>query len=109
MAHGLDAAGQPMLEGHWPWEPWRLVHGQHLGRVLIVDRDLARAAGDWVDDLQFGSHPWLSVQLFAAAHGLDGAHWPNPAAELTSVPVDQTHTIPASLAQRCREILCVRA
>jgi hypothetical protein len=103
MAHGFDASGEPMLEGHWPWEPWRLLHGQHLGRVMVVDRDLLRAAIDWVNDPVAGSHPALAVQLFAATHGLAGAHWPNPAAEL-AVPVDSHHQLSERVAQRCRDL-----
>jgi hypothetical protein len=104
MAHGFDASGEPMLEGHWPWEPWRLLQGQHLGRVMVVDTDLMRAAIDWVDDPVFGSYPWLAVQLFAATHGMAGAHWPNPAAEL-AVPVEPHHQLSERAAQRCRDLL----
>ena len=93
-----------MLEGLWPWEPWRLLHGQHLGRVVIVDRDLLRAAIDWVGDPELESRSWLAVQLFAAAHGLAGAHVANPVAEL-AVPVDPTHELETSLAANCRELL----
>ena len=104
MAHGFDALGEPMIEGHWPWEPWRLLHSQHLGRVMVVDRDLMRAAFNWLDDCALRSQPHLVIQLFAAAHGLVGAHWPNPAAEL-AVPVDPHHQLSERAAQLCRDLL----
>jgi hypothetical protein len=105
LAHGIDAQGAPMLEGCWPWEPWRLLHGQHLGRVLLVDRDVLQAALGWVDDPDLRASPHLAVALFAAAHGLRGAHHPCPAAELRGVAVDPTQAIPPALADRCRRLL----
>ena len=105
LAHGLDASGAPMLEGLWPWQPWRLAHGQHLGRVLVVDRALLDAALTWMRDPGFADHPHLVVQLFAAVHGVDGGHLPSPVAHLHSVAVDPTQAIPEHLVERCRQLL----
>jgi hypothetical protein len=105
LAHGLDAAGAPMLEGLWRWEPWRLAHGQHLGRVLVVDRVLHDAALAWMRDPGFADHPYLVVQLFAAVHGVDGGHLQTPVAQIDSVPVESAQSIPAHLVDRCRQLL----
>ena len=105
LAHGLDASGGPMLEGIWPWQPWRLAHGQHLGRVLVVDRALRDAALAWLREPGFVDHPYLAVQLFAAVHGVQGGHHPTPAAVIEGSPVDPSQAIPAHLVDRCRELL----
>jgi len=105
LAHGRDDRGTPMLEGCWPWEPWRLRHGQHLGRVLLVDADVLDAAQRWLADPAFAAHPHLAVELFAAVHGLRGEHRPCPVAELRGVVVDPTQAIPSELHGRCRQLL----
>jgi hypothetical protein len=105
LAHGLDAAGAPMLEGLWPWQPWRLAHGQHLGRVLVVDRALHDAALAWMRDPGFADHPYLAVQLFAAVHGVEGGHCASPVARIEGVPVDPAQAIPAHVTDRCRQLL----
>lgn len=104
MAHGHDAEGAAMLEGLWPWQPWRLQHGEHLGRVMVVDRELARAAFGWLDDRGFDEHTHLGIQLFAAVHGVHGSHIATPFARL-AVPVDPTHVVGDDLADRCRQLL----
>jgi hypothetical protein len=105
LAHGLDDAARPMLEGIWPWQPWRLAHGQHLGRVLVVDRQLHDAALAWMRDPEFADHPHLSVQLFAAVHRIAGGHHASPAARIEGVAVDPGQSIPAHLVDRCRQLL----
>ncbi len=104
MADGLDAKGTAMLEGIRPWEPWRLWFGEHLGRVLLVDPWIVRAAEGWLDDADFDAVPHLRIQLYAAVHGIEGAHLPCPHASL-AVSVDASHRIDTSLAARCRKIL----
>ena len=99
-----EAAGAPMLEGFWPWQPWRLRHGEHLGRVLVVSPELLRASEAWLPDPLFDGHRHLRVQLFAAAHGLEGGHVAAPQATL-AVPVEAGHAVPADVAERCRQVL----
>lgn len=104
MCSGVDVDGEPMLEGLWPWEPWRLLHGQHLGRVLIADGGLIRAAERWLDDPMFDEFPHVRIQMYAATHGIDGAHIACPHASL-AVPVDPTQRISDAVAVRCAELL----
>jgi len=107
MASGHDRQGAPMLEGLWPWQPWRLRHGQHLGRVLLVPPALQVAARRWLPDAAFDEMPALRIQLFAAVHGVAGGHVAAPHAALTAI-VDPTHVLSDDVATRCREILGVR-
>ena len=104
MANGHAPDGSPMLEGLWTWQPWRLLFAQHLGRVIIVDADVERAARAWLPDPDFDDHPHLRIQLFAAVHGLAGGHVASPLASL-SVPVDIDQSVPDSLSIRCRQLL----
>ena len=104
MANGHAADGSPMLEGIWMWQPWRLLHAQHLGRVMIVETDVERAARSWLPDADFDDHPHLRIQLFAAVHGLTGGHVASPMASL-SVPVDIDQRVPERLSARCRQLL----
>jgi hypothetical protein len=104
MCSGVDADGEPALEGLWPWEPWRLVHGQHLGRALIVEKSLLRAAERWLVDPMFEAFPHLRIQVYAATHGIEGAHIACPHVTL-AVPVDPTHRINDAVARRCAELL----
>ena len=104
MCSGVDAAGEPMLEGLWPWEPWRLLHGQHLGRVLVVDGDLVRAAEHWLGDPIFDDFPHVRIQTYAARHGIKGAHVACPDASL-AMPVDPTQGIDDVLAARCVDLV----
>ena len=69
---GCDADGRPSLEGLWPWEPWRLRHGQHLGRVLLVDNVVASTAEQWCTEPWAAAHPHVVIQLFCAVHGIRG-------------------------------------
>jgi hypothetical protein len=105
LAHGSGADGAPTLEGLWPWQPWRLLHGQHLGRVLIVDRDLHHAVFEWLHEPAFAGQPHLAVQLFAARHGIEGGHLARPAAAIDGRTVDPTQAIPPPLDERCRQLL----
>ena len=93
-----------MLEGFWPWQPWRLRHGEHLGRVLVVSPELLRASEAWLPDPLFDGHRHLRVQLFAAAHGLEGGHVAAPQAT-HAVPVEAGHAVPADVAERCLQVL----
>ncbi|MEM9513414.1 MAG: hypothetical protein AAGA42_01045 [Actinomycetota bacterium] len=105
-ASGRDAGGQPTLEGLWPWEPWRLIHGQHLGRVMCVAPSLYRAARRWL-----GGEPWadvlphLAVQVFAAAHGLELTHWSAPIVDLGDTPADPDAQLEPAVAGRVATIL----
>ncbi len=107
MASGRDAAGAPMLEGLWPWQPWRLHHGQHLGRVLLVRPELHRAARRWLPNPEFDAVPQLRIQLFAAVHGIAGDHVAAPWAQLAA-PIDPTHAVSDELAVACRAVLARR-
>lgn len=104
VASGLDASGAPTLEGLWPWEPWRLLHGQHLGRVLLVDPELVAATNRWIAEDWVDEHPHVAVALFAAVHGVAGDHVATPLARL-AVLADPTHAVPDHVATRCRQIL----
>lgn len=105
IADGHDADGRPTLEGIWPWEPWRLRYGQHLGRVLAVDPDLLAASRRWITEPWVDDHLHLAVQLFATVHGIAGRHRPRPLATLHGVIADPEHRVPDSVAERCRQIL----
>jgi len=105
IADGHASDGHPTLEGIWPWEPWRLRHGQHLGRVLAVDADLLAATRRWISEPWVDDHLHLAVQLFAVVHGVTGRHVARPIATLHGVAADPEHTLPAGLAERCRQIL----
>ncbi len=102
-AHGRGPDG-PMLEGFWPWEPWRLRYGQHLGRVFAVRPWLRRAARRFADQHRIDAGDHVAVALYAAVHGIDGGHRSTPLAELT-VPVDPAHEIREPLAAQLRELL----
>jgi hypothetical protein len=109
MVDGIDRDGKATLEGIWPWQPWRLEHGQHLGRVLVVDTELHEAARRWLEESPseslFESDPHLVVQLFAAVHGIPGGHVSRPMAEAHGWAIDPTHTISPALAERSRQML----
>lgn len=92
---GRDADGRPTLEGHWPWETWRLSAGQHLGRLLLVRGDVVRAV---LDPRREGGAPsppadaplHLRVQWWAASHAMRGLHLPCPVAVVNGEPLDPT-------------------
>jgi len=102
---GLDAEGRPMLEGVWPWEPWRLANGQHLGRAMIVDDDLLAAATRWISEPWVVDQPHLAVQLFAVVHGVAATHVPRPVGSLVDTVVDPGQQLPPGIADRVRELL----
>ncbi len=101
---GLDEAGEPMLEGVWGWQPWRLLHGAHLGRVMVADARLVAAADEWLDGAVMAEHPHLRVQLFAAAHGVAGGHIAAPVARLAGA-IDPHHRLSGELATLASDIL----
>ncbi|MGB0112936.1 MAG: hypothetical protein WBP59_06920 [Ilumatobacteraceae bacterium] len=105
IVEGIDADQRPTLEGIWPWESWRLRHGQHLGRVLVVDPDLLAAVRRWITEPWALAHPHVAVQLFSAVHGVRGHHVPRPLASLHGVPLDPEQRLPDDVATRCRQIL----
>lgn len=98
---GYDAAAEPTLEGVWPWEPWRLTAGQHLGRLLVVPSSTVRAAADWFDDVLRG-HPHAVVQGWVAAHGGSGGHLPTPVAHVIGTALDPSQRLPEVVADRLR-------
>ena len=103
MVAGTDESGAPMLEGIWPWEPWRLVEGQHLGRVLVVDEGLHRAAMEWGPAAAFArEHPHLAVEAYGVAHGLTGGHVARPLARSVTWPVDPLQRVPAECVDALR-------
>ena len=102
-AHGEGADG-PMLEGFWPWEPWRLRYGQHLGRVLITRAWFLRAARRFADRQCPILPDHLAVEAYAAVRGVAGAHRSAPLAQL-AVPVDPTHTIDDPAATCIQDLL----
>ena len=110
VADGLDAEGRPMLEGQWPWQPWRLLHGQHLGRVMLVDPRLDREAGRWARSVErdagaFTRYRHLVIQVFAAAHGISLGHVACPVAELHGVAADPSQQLPEPIAHAVRAVL----
>jgi hypothetical protein len=105
MTEGRDGDGNPMLEGVWPWQPWRLLHGQHLGRVVVVRTALVDMARQWLSEPIFDDHPHLVVQLFAAAHGISGGHIAKPVASAHGWAIDPSHQMPTLVAERSRQLL----
>ena len=77
-----------------------------VGRMAAVKAplDLLRASEAWLPDPLFDGHRHLRVQLFAAAHGLEGGHVAAPQATL-AVPVEAGHAVPADVAERCLQVL----
>jgi hypothetical protein len=98
---GVGHDGLPTLEGIWPWETFRLGLGQHLGRLMVVHPDVARAAAAWAP-ASLRRHPHLAVQAFMAATGLEVAHLPTPVARVSGEHLDPTHTVPEPLASAVR-------
>ena len=105
IADGFDADGVPTLEGIWPWEPWRLLQGQHLGRVMVVDRSLRDAVHRWIAEPWVDDHEYLAVQLFAVVHGIEGAHRARPLASVAGSVLDPEQRVPPEIAERCRQLL----
>lgn len=100
---GFDESGAAMLEGIWPWEPWRLVEGQHLGRVLVVETALYRTAMEWGPAADFArEHPHLAIQAYGVVHGLSGGHVARPLARSLTWPVDSRQPIPAEFVGSLR-------
>ena len=52
----------------------------------------------------FDEFPHVRIQMYAATHGIDGAHIACPHASL-AVPVDPTQRISDAVAVRCAELL----
>ncbi|MEM8618736.1 MAG: hypothetical protein AAGF73_03350 [Actinomycetota bacterium] len=105
-ASGRDLDGAATLEGLWPWEPWRLEQGQHLGRSMLVTRSLHRAARRWLaDEPWVESFPHVAVQAFAAAHGVRLAHWPAPIVDLGETPAEPEALLTPGVAARVMAIL----
>ncbi|MFZ9040896.1 MAG: glycosyltransferase family protein [Ilumatobacteraceae bacterium] len=104
---GRDADGEPTLEGVWPWEPWRLTSGQHLGRLVVTPSSIVRSAADWFDE-EFRGHPHVAIQGWVAAHGGVGRHLPTPVAHVTGAPLDPAHRLPISVADHLRHRLLGR-
>src|SRR6056297_594288 len=102
---GVDEQGHPTLEGVWPWEPWRLRHGQHLGRAMVVDDELIEATHRWISEPWVAEHEHVALQLFAIVHGIRGVHVPRPLAEVVGTPLDPNHRLVDDVAARCRQIL----
>ena len=105
-ASGRGPDGAATLEGLWPWEPWRLEHGQHLGRTMLVTQSLRRAAQRWLaGEPWVESFPHVAVQTFAAAHGLNFAHWPAPVVDLAETPAEPEAQLRPDVAARVTAIL----
>lgn len=102
---GADATGVPTLEGVWPWEPWRLRYGQHLGRTMVVDDELIKATHRWISEPWVAEHEHVAVQLFAVVHGIIGTHVPRPIARVQGSALDPSHRMAEHVAARCRHIL----
>lgn len=105
---GADLDGRPTLEGIWPWQPWRLSHGQHLGRVMVVDPALRARVRRWIVEPWVIEHEHVAVQLFCAVHGIEGGHRPRPLATCSDRPLDPDQNLPPDVAARCRDILSGR-
>lgn len=100
---GFDQTGAAMLEGIWPWQPWRLVAGQHLGRVLIVETAVYDAALAWNSDADLAvEHPHLVMQAYGVVHGLSGGHVARPLARSLGWPVDPAQSVPADVVESLR-------
>jgi hypothetical protein len=102
---GVDAQGAPTLEGIWPWQPWRLVEGQHLGRLVVADGDVVRGAAPWFDDPAVSAFAHLVVQCWTARHGLSGGHLATPVATVDGVPLDPGQRVPQRAAERATQLL----
>jgi hypothetical protein len=102
---GVDAQGAPTLEGIWPWQPWRLFNGQHLGRLMLADGDVVRGAAPWFDDPAMAGSPHFVVQCWAARHGLEGGHLSTPVARVDGTPLDPEQRVPVGAAERSAQLV----
>ena len=91
---GSDADGMPTLEGIWPWQPWRLRRGQHLGRLVVAPAGVVRAAAPWFEHPELRLHPHLVVQAWVATHGGVGGHVSTPVATVGGSSLDPTQCVP---------------
>ena len=105
---GLDVDGEPTLEGIWPWEPWRLRAGYHLGRLVVVRADVVRAAAPWFDDPDLRSHPHFLLQSWIATHGGTGGHLATPVACVRGTPLDPAQRVPDRIVERLLAVLAAR-
>jgi hypothetical protein len=102
---GLDADGAPTLEGIWPWAPWRLRGGQHLGRLVVVRAGVVRAAARWFDDPDLRAHPHFLLQSWVAAHGGTGGHLATPVASVRGAALDPAQRVPGRVVERLLAVL----
>ena len=102
---GTGAAGEPTLEGIWPWQTWRLGAGQHVGRFLAVRGDVVRAAADWLAAPGFAGAPHVAIAAWVAAHGGAGGHMSTPVARVVGFPLDPAQAVPADVALHCAQML----
>jgi len=86
VAVAREAAGRVVLEGVWPWETWRLLDGQDLGKVMVVTPAAWAASAEWRTDPRWSTSPHLAVALSVADRGGRGTHLPTP---LCSYPSDE--------------------
>ena len=95
---GFDESGAPTLEGVWPWEPWRLRSGQHLGRLMVTSAGVLRGAADLFDHEVLRQHPHAAVQAWIASQGGVGGHVPSPVAHVTGIALDVEQRLPEPVA-----------
>lgn len=105
MYDGLDASGGPTLEGIRPWDTWRLTVGQHLGQIVLVRADVARAARSWTRRGVLRSAPHVALAAWVAAHGGEVAYVPSPVAHVSDQPLDATQQMDPAVAAACRDLL----
>lgn len=86
VAVARDGSGRVVLEGVWPWETWRLLDGQDLGKVMVVTPAAWAASAEWRADPRWSTAPHLAVALSVADRGGRGTHLPTP---LCSYPSDE--------------------
>lgn len=102
---GLDADGEPTLEGIWPWEPWRLAAGQHLGRLVAVPAPVVRACSVWFARPELRSQAHVAVQWWIATRGASGEHLPFPVAHVGGDALDPSHAVAGDVVDAARRLV----
>lgn len=102
---GVDADGTPTLDGWTGFEPWRLVNGQHLGSVVLVDAQVLHLSRDLLADPAWRDRPALCAQVAAVRAGLVGAHVATPVGVAPHGALDPTQALPAAMVETVRAAL----
>ena len=86
VAVARERSGRVVLEGVWPWETWRLLDGQDLGKVMVVTAEAWEASAGFRADPRWSAAPHLAVALSVADRGARGTHLATP---VCSYPSDE--------------------